>query len=368
MIRGSFLKIDLETLTDNTLYLKSLSNNSFFCPMIKANAYGHGVEKVARALVDSDINTFGTALYEEAIEIRSFGIDKPDLLVFAALSKKAIAAVQYYRLTPVIVRFEDIASLGQASEIGSPIKLHLKVQTGMQRLGVAPADLEKALNEINKYPKLELQGLCTHLPNAEDLLDEDSSTEKHLHLFQQLCEFAPKLPYYHALNSEALIRLNDKKSKWRHQFGARPGIGIYGGIHAPGIKPAMSLVTRIVQIHNVEAGEGVSYGHQWRAKKKSTIGVLEVGYGDGVSRVLSGQLNAVISGAQVPCVGRICMDYIMVDLTDLGPESQSLMNQQVLLLDASVDSMNTTAWAKKLNTIPYEVMTNFSKRLPREYI
>ena len=366
MIRKSKLEVNLHSIIENAVYLKSLSDNAFFCPMLKANAYGHGDVEVAMALKTKGIFHFGLALYEEALALRSKGIQKSDLVVFAPMNRPAVAVAEEHRLQPVIVRLEDLQLL--ESNLVKPLAVHLKVDTSMHRLGISGNDFEAAQNFFATSRKVKLIGLCTHLPNAEDLSEANSSTLQSLQKFEALCEKFPGLEFYHALNSSALLMLHRNQSDLRDKFGARPGISLYGASPSDGLKEAMTIKTEIFQLHHIEKGEGVSYAHTWKADRDSLIGVLPIGYADGVRRKLSGQLSAKVRGKKLPIVGRICMDYILIDLTDLGLSREELLNEEVTLLDASAADMNTTAWANRLDTIPYEVMTGFSGRLHREYI
>lgn len=366
MIRKTKLEIDLDVITDNAVYLKSLSDNAFFCPMLKANAYGHGDVEVARALKTKGIFHFGLALYEEALALRQKGIQQSDLVVFAPMSRPAVAVAEEHRLQPVIVRLEDLQLL--ESHLQKPIAVHLKVDTSMHRLGISENEIEQAKSLFAKSRKVKLIGLCTHLPNAEDLDQTNSTTLASLQKFEAFCEKFPGLQFYHALNSSALLMLDKTQSEFRNKFGARPGISLYGAWPSERLKEAMTIKTQILQIHQIEKGEGVSYGHIWKAERDSLVGVLPIGYADGVRRKLSGQLYAKVRGKKLPIIGRICMDYILIDLTDLGLSRELLLNEEVVLLDAGVADMNTSSWANRLDTIPYEVMTSFTGRLHREYI
>ncbi len=365
MIRKSVLQIDLEQIHKNALALKSISKNSFFCPMLKAKAYGHGEVPVAKAL-STDVDFFGLALYEEALVLRKSGIDKQGLLVFAPMNKAAVAATEEYQLQPVIVRLEDLQLL--ESNVEKPVEVHIKFDTSMHRLGLAISDLDELNAFLKRAKKVKPIGYCTHFAKAEDIEEENSSTLASLKVFDEICQSLPKVDHYHALNSSALLHLNNMQSPYLEKYGARPGIALYGAWPSPLVREAMTIKTHVLQIHLVKKGEGISYGHIWTASQDSLIGVLPIGYADGIRRSLTNSLHAKVRGKILPIVGRICMDYIFVNLTDLGLSREELLNEEVILLDASVDAMNTTAWANSLNTIPYEVMTSFSERLSREYL
>lgn len=366
MIRPTRLIVDLDRIVENAKFLRQITANEFFCPMVKADAYGHGAEPVCRALCDIGVQQFGVALFEEGIELRKQGLDKPQILVFAPLSPAAVEAAETYNLTPVIVRKADVSLLQDRARSSMPV--HLKIQTGMQRLGVAPQDALASAVALRAVKGVRLEGLCTHLANAEDVLHKESQTETALQVFDQTAQQIGSVDFLHVFNSASLVLLHQLHSNWLGKFGSRPGIALYGGWPSESLGEALRLQTQVIQVHEVARGDGVSYGHTWKADRNSLIGVLPVGYADGIRRSLSGRLTVQVHGKRVKCVGRVCMDYIMVDLTDLGLGVEKLLNSEVTVLDGGAEDMSSSAWANKLDTIPYEVMTSFSKRLPREYL
>lgn len=369
MIRPTKLVVDLQRIVQNAKFLRQITENEFFCPMVKADAYGHGAYQVCRALRTVKVDRFGVALYEEGIELRRLGLQEGQILIFAPMTSEAIKASIEYNLTPVIVRESDAHLVKKHSHLfTNPLSVHLKVQSGMQRLGVSLQQAAATAELLRSVKGVRLQGVCTHLPNAEDVLEQDSSTQKSLQWFSHAVDQIGAVDFQHVFNSSSLILLSQARSPWLKRFGSRPGISLYGAADSDQLGEAMQLRTRVIQVHEVSPGEGVSYGHIWKAKRESKVGILPVGYADGIRRNLSGEFSVLIDGQRLPSIGRVCMDYIMVDLTDLGRGVSDLLDLEAVVLDGGADGMNATAWANKLDTIPYEVMTSFSKRVPREYI
>jgi len=366
MLRRTHLRIDTSALRHNLNLLKKWNGSAFFCPMVKANAYGHGAEMVARVAVDTGCSALGVALAEEGVALRAAGIGC-EILVFAPLGIDAAAAVLKNRLTPVVGRFEDLAALDRVRGEAS-VKVHLKFNTGMQRLGFDAVDLTKLKSELAARKWLGVEGLCTHLTHGEDAGLSGGPTETQLKKFYEMTAGLPGIR--HAHKSASLSSLEGRKPD--PALGARPGIGIYGLPHegramGAGLRPVLTWMTELVNVRTVEKGETVSYSGRWTAQRRSRIGVVPLGYGDGYMRTLSNKGAMLCRGQRVPVVGSVCMDYILLDLTDIPDEVRA--GEPVVVLGRQGNSEISAAdIAETAGTIAYEVVTSISIRVAREAV
>lgn len=364
-MRPTQAEINLKALINNARKLRSLlPDNSFFCPMVKANAYGHGACQVAKSLANDGVEFVGVSLVEEAIELRNAGI-KVNILVFGAFSDLDSArAMSEYSLTPVVSSSTQLNVLEQASA-NQKIKLHLKFDTGMNRLGFAVDQARTLRSHLAKFSEWTIEGICTHLLKGEDGQLGEGYSAKQLKKFQTVIkEFEGLNVNAHALNSSGLISLSNANL----QIGARPGIALYGGVD--GFESVMTLKSKVVNIREVQAGDGVSYNSTWIAKRKSVVGIVPIGYADGVARNLSNQLSVLVKEQRVPVIGTVCMDYVMLDLTDLKGHLQSLGEGEEVVFFGRQGRAEIRAleWAQILDTISYEIFTRISSRVPRNYV
>lgn len=374
--RKTYAEIDLDRLVKNTHILKSLVNtNDFFCPMIKGDAYGHGAGPVAHALVRAGYKTFGVNLIEEAVDLREQGI-LADLLVFGVFwDRESVEIIEHFDLIPVVSSFEQLNALIQFG--GGKIRIHLKFETGMNRLGFEPSDFDELLDQLKQSSNLEVCGVATHLSEAENLISQshEGSSIRQIERFAQvakrLSEESKKLKIFqHMYNSAGLLLASCKDSPALVKGlsrGARPGIALYQpvqGIVADAnvqITPVMSLKTEVVTVRRVTKGETVSYNNKWRASKDSTIAVLGIGYADGVGRLSSDRAFVWIRGKRCPIVGIVCMDFVMVDVSDLNVQ----VGDTAEIFGRHIRADEHAEWNE---TISYEVYCRVSKRVPRKYI
>lgn len=373
--------INLEALKQNSCKLKEASKkDSFFCPMVKADAYGHGAVEVCRALKEIGIKDVGVATFCEAVELRGESIDL-NIYVFSALTDEAVKLCEQYRLSPVVARLEDLQCLSRM-QAKLPQGVHLKLNTGMNRLDLDEKDFKQAIGFFNSHPEVPLTGVLSHLSTAEDIGSSNSVSLRQLQMFESYVEsFAKFTDNFHMFNSLGLIAMKYSKSSdispAHRAFGCRPGIAMYGavkpegtndiqqGVEGLGLVPAMSLQTRIVHKHNLRAGEAVSYGGIWVAKRSSVIGVLPVGYADGLNRRIPSGFRVKIGEQQAPIIGRICMDFCMIDLTEVALKSQPEVVE--IFGGATGGAATAVEMADELGTISYEVLTSVGKRVPRVY-
>ena len=342
--------------------------------VLKADAYGHGASAVARTLERAGMQGLCVALLEEAIELRSAGIRIPILVMggYFGQRREGIEEMFEHSLTPVVydaAEIERIATVIRFSD-REPLRVHLKVDTGMGRLGVSPAELPGVLDMLARHPEVQLHGLMTHLACADG--DELAVTEDQIRRFHELHSLVlkrglrPKV--LHAANSAAMIRM---PSAW---FDAvRPGIALFGvaprsGL-LPELRPVMRVRSEIVALRTVQKGDAIGYGHTWRAERESRIATVPMGYADGLDRLLSNRGHALVSGRRAPIAGTVSMDLTMIDVTDI-PNARA--GDEVVLLGPQEgalgkDVITADEIAEKTGRISWEVLTSVSRRVPRFY-
>lgn len=365
MGRPTRVEIDLDNLKHNLHTLKGLNGDAFFCPMVKANGYGHGMIRVAFAAAEAGCDAVGVALVEEAIELRQQGFRHP-VLTFAPLHRSDVPAILEYNITPVITRFDDLVRLDEAHPL-TPLSIHVKFNTGMNRLGFDGHELPQLKKYLEGHAKLRVAGVCTHLTHGHEIASEpDGPTHRQMKKFLEMASGFPGVRHAHKSASLATTK------KFYPEIGARPGIAIYGLPHegrvaGSGLKPVLSWQSQLSNIHRVSAGQSVSYGGRWTAKRDSWIGVVPVGYGDGYMRALSNVGKMIYREAFVPVVGSVCMDYTLLDLTDAVKGEPAQIADTVTLIGQQgscvVSAADIAEWA---GTIAYEVVTGISRRVPRE--
>lgn len=364
LFRKTFAEINLQALRENVRNLRSLNPNLFFCPMIKANAYGHGIAAVAKALDTENISGLGVALVEEALAARKAGATKP-IYLFGPFDQDAVSTLVQFKIIPVISTFEQLSAM---KSIPHPWTLHLKIDTGMHRLGFSPEDGAKALQEIPKEWKLE--GVCTHLLNADSMDQKESSAWKQLSLLETFIQkHGLQGLQNHAYNSSGLLHYSDA-SAGQPKFGSRPGLAIYGytsSKHKVPLKPVMSLRTKIAKVQTLAKGEGTSYGWTWIAEKESTIAVLPIGYGDGYHRLASNRSHVLFRGEKIPVRGTVCMDYIMIEVTNQHRQKPVSVGETVTMFgeDDKKNTLSANELAQNCETIPWEILTSITDRVPR---
>jgi alanine racemase len=359
--------VDLDALRWNFRQIRSkVGSRVKVLSMVKANGYGHGARAVAKALAAEGSDAFGVATLEEGIELRQAGIHAP-ILVLAGAYPDQIDAIFENRLTPGIHTLESLNELDTAARSrNKTLNVHLKVDTGMGRIGFLPNEVDSWLRKIKDLSGLRIEGVFSHFSHAESV--EGDYTRQQLRLFQNVVErlraegIAP--PFVHLANSAATITLPTAYFDM-----VRPGLILYGVYPAPDmatqicLKPVLSWKTRILQLKKVPAGSSISYGQTFVTKRESLIATLPLGYADGYSRLLSNRGEVLVGGKRAKVAGRVCMDLTMIDVTDI---KKIQPGDEVVLLgrqgDAEISADEMAAWA---NTISYEILTSISNRVPR---
>jgi alanine racemase len=345
--------------------------------VLKADAYGHGAPAVARTLERAGISGLCVALLEEGIELRAAGIRAPILVMGGChgLRRDGLAELFANDLVPVVYDAGQIERIGAFArfEAEGPLRVHLKVDTGMGRLGVMPADLPGVVAALAQHPEVRLDGLMTHFACA-DAPDEASMTEQ-LQVFAGVeaslarAGHAPRVR--HAANSAATLRSPAARFDL-----VRPGIALFGvspfdaaSTMGRDLKPVMRVRTEIVALRSLPAGARIGYGHTWKAERPSVIATVPMGYADGLSRQLGNRGHALVRGRRAPIAGAVSMDLTMLDVTDVpgareGDEVVFLGPQDGPL---GRDSIGAAEIASLSGGIPWEVLTSISRRVPRFY-
>jgi len=365
--RQCWAEVDLSAIKQNVRGLFSvLSPGSSICAVVKADGYGHGAIPVARACLDAGAQFLGVALVEEGIELRRAGFSDPILMMGHTGEEGARRAIGW-GLSLTVVSVDNARMLAaEAFRQGKVASLHLKIDTGMARLGVSPEDALGVAAEICTLAGARLDGVCSHFADA-DAADGSFAAlqlERFLSAVAGMERAGIKVPVRHMANSAALLFHPES-----HLDMCRPGIALYG-LRASVSQtspfrpcPAMSLRARVSQVRYVPAGDTVGYGRTFRAARDTRIATLPIGYADGVSRALSNRGEVGFPSGRAPVAGRICMDQLMVDVSDL-PE---VVPGSIATLFGS-GGPSVAELADLLGTIDYEVVCAVSKRVPRVYV
>ncbi len=336
-------------------------------PVIKANAYGHGAVPVARALSAAGATAFAVALVEEGVELREAGIAREVLVLEGAWPGQESEIVRH-GLTAAVYSAEGVRRLNrEARGAPGPVRSHIKVDTGMSRLGVAWDAMDELLQALHDARSLQVTGVFSHLACAED--EDTAYTREQIrrfrHALDRIVRSGLNTGEIHFANSGGLLYCPQLRA-----CSARPGIALYGYPPAPArspveFKPVLTLKSRLGHIHTIRAGESAGYNRRFIARRDTRAATLPVGYADGYNRGLTGLGRVFIGGRWTPVLGAVSMDMIVVDITDL-PEVRE-EDEAVLLGSTPECRMDAAVWATFLNTIPYEVLCGISSRVPRIY-
>lgn len=334
--------------------------------VVKADAYGHGAARCAQVLAAAGADWFGVALIEEAIELRAAGVTQPIFCLGGCWLEQAAEVIRH-QLTPALFTLEAAAALHQAAS--QPLKVHLKVDTGMSRYGVPLADLSAFLDALQPFTNLQIDGLMTHLANADDL--------NHQHTNQQIARY---------WLAEKMLVERGHQLRWRHLANSaathghltggnlvRVGAllyGLTGDVLQPrpphlNVKPVLSLHSRVALLKTVPAGVTIGYGATFTTQRTSRIATIPIGYADGYRRDLSNVGEVLIRGRRAPIVGRVSMDLTTVDVTNIR---DAAFGDEVILLGAQgSEAIRAEDLARQLKTVSYEIVTGISARVPHLY-
>ena len=364
--RGTYIQVDLNAIAENTALLRAaIAPAPHMMAVVKANAYGHGLVPVAQTALKNGADWLGVAIPEEGETLRQAGVEAP-ILVLGAVNERGAEASVRCRLTQTVFDRERVRLLQSAAErLDMTVDVHVKCDTGMGRIGVRTREeLLSVLDEIAACPRVRLTGAFTHFADADGESDEYS--QRQLQRFEAFRALLPPDILFHAAASAAGI----KYPQARYQM-VRQGISLYGCAPvkgAPLVRPALSWHTEIAYIKTVPAGECISYGCTFQTERETRVATIPVGYGDGYHRALSGKAFLLIGGHRCPVIGRVCMDQIMADVTDV-PEKDCFLGAPVVLLgrqgSEEISADELASWA---GTISYEMLLAATARVPITYL
>lgn len=368
--RQTWVEVDLAALEDNYRLIRgTLAPQTKIMAAVKANAYGHGILEVSRKLISCGVDYLGVACIDEALILRKGGIEAP-LLDLGAFLKGDLEAIVRYDLTATVTDLRLARQLDAAARrLKKRIKVHIKVDTGMGRLGVWHKEADSFICKVCALTHLKIEGLYTHFPSADS---DESFTKSQIAVFSTLVDKLRfkgiEIPLRHSANSAAILAFEGS-----HFNLVRPGLALYGlrqKTRFPcrlALKPVLAFKTRIVYLKTVSRGRSVSYGRTFVAKRDTAVATLPVGYGDGYNRLLSNKARVLIRGRLCRVVGVVCMDQTMVDVGPLRQQAR-VYDEVVLIGSQGGKRIRVEEVASLCRTIPYEVVCWISLRVPRVYL
>ncbi|WXR62282.1 alanine racemase [Peptostreptococcaceae bacterium AGR-M142] len=368
-LKSTWVEINLDNLINNFNEVKKiLKEHTKVCAVLKADAYGHGAVQIAKVLEEQGVDYFAVATLQEGLELRSKNIKKP-ILCLGYINEWSFNLAIKNDISFTIYKLKSAIRLDRlAKKMNKKARVHIKIDTGMSRLGfLIDDDLIKNIKMINDLDNIYLEGIYTHFPKADE--KDKNITLKQYKRYKNIIDLLEneniKIPIKHVSNSATLMDLKEL-----HLDMVRPGILLYG--HYPSdevnkcdldVRPVMTLKTTVSMFKRVKKDQGISYGFKYHAKKDTNIATLSIGYADGFTRMLSGKINVKINDKSYNQVGNICMDQCMVDLED----DEIKIGQEVVIFDDSKD-FGIRRISNILNTIDYEILCMISRRVPRFYI
>lgn len=367
----AWVEIDLKALADNVKNLRHfLAPQTNLMAVVKADAYGHGAVMVAKTAIENGADCLAIATLAEGVELRQAGIAVPILILGAINAPEDIKAVAAWRLEPTICNLEQALVFNATlATLGKSLKIHLKLDTGMSRLGTNWQEANDFVPMVQNLSHLQIASIYSHFATA----DESDRTMMNLQ-HQRFCSALAQLktigyqpPQIHLANSAATL-----SDRAYHYDLVRVGLALYGLHPAPhlrqtiDLKPVLQVKAKIAQLKTIPPGEGVSYGRKFITTQETKIAVVGIGYADGIPRNLSNNLPAIVRGQLVSQIGAITMDQLMLDVTSLPP----LQPGEIVTLIGQDSHLRITAedWANRLNTISWEILCSFKHRLPRIYL
>lgn len=366
----AWVEIDLGALSNNVKELvKFLSPCTQLMAVVKADAYGHGAVAVAKTVLEAGASWLGVATVPEGIQLREDGIQAPILILGATNTPEQIQAIAYWQLQPTLCSPKQALEFSNVLEdinYNLPLPVHIKLDTGMSRLGTNWQEAAEFIQLVQGLPHLYITSIYSHLATA-DSPDTRVMTEQHRRFEKVIALIKAKglkIPTLHLANSAATLT-----DAGLHYDMVRVGLAIYGlypAIHLQSqikLKPVLQVKARVTQVKTITAGTGVSYGHHFIAAEEMRLAVVGIGYADGVPRSLSNKMQVLIRGQRVPQIGAITMDQMMLDVSSI-PDLQE--GEVVTLLgEQGKEQISADNWANCLNTISWEILCGFKHRLPR---
>jgi len=368
-LQQTIAQVDLNAIAYNVTGVQEKVKPAGVMAVVKANAYGHGAVAVSRTALARGCQYLAVARVAEAIELRKAGIEAP-ILILGGFGSDEVFFIPRYDLEATIFDEQDLLQLANAARKAETIvPVHIKLDTGMGRVGLPWQEVLAFAQKVQSCPSLKLQGLYSHFATADGL--DKSYAELQLERFKmavaQLQGAGIPIPIKHIANSAAILDLPESYFDM-----VRPGIILYGyypssqTTESIPLRPAMTFKTQVLQVKTIERGDSVSYERTFIAQHRTRIATLPVGYADGYNRLLSNRGQVLIRGHRYPVVGRVCMDFILVNL---GLDDQVQAGDEAILFGRQGDEWITVAsWCETLQTIPYEVTCWIAQRVPRLYL
>lgn len=372
-LNRAWAEIDLDAIAQNVREIRRITGKrTEIMGAVKADAYGHGVMETVRTMLDNGVTRLAVSMLDEAIQLRKLGINVP-ILILSYTDPARAEEIILNEVTQTVFTHDLAKALSESAvRLNRNVKIHVKVDTGMTRVGFMPGySAVKNILEISGLPHIIIEGLFTHFASADE--NDKSYTlmqfEKFMSICSELGRVGVHIPVKHVCNSAGIIEFPEM-----HLDMVRPGIILYGlypsrevDSHKISLKPAMTLKANVILVKDVEESTCISYGRTFKTSRKSRIATIPIGYADGYTRLLSNKGKVLIHGRTAPVVGRICMDQCMVDVTDLGEEVKT--GDEVVLFGRQGDaSISVEEVAADIGTISYEVVCIIGKRIPRVYL
>lgn len=365
--RPTHALISKSALAHNVSQVKKLSPNAQMCVAVKAEAYGHGLVEVTKILESLGVYWFAVSILEEAIKLRKAGV-VADILVLGGLDKQQAQWYAKHNIVATAPSIEKLHILNSTAQTEQKnIRVHIKVDTGMGRLGVQWNRIERFARQLSSFKNITIEGLYTHFAQADENTDFSKiQLNRFEHAQSVLRQYGVNPPIIHTSNSAGIIKKLDASNNM-----VRPGLMVYGISPIPefqkNLKPVLSLVSKIAFVKTLLKGDVIGYGSTYTVQEEyERIATIPIGYGDGISRMLSNNGHVLIRGKKYPIVGRVCMDQLMVSL---GKDGVGYNGDEVVFIGSQQNQTITAEdIAQQTQTIPYEVLTSISGRVPRVYI
>ena len=368
--RSTRAEIDLQAFRQNFRNLRSyLAPQTQIMAVIKADAYGHGAVPCARIAVASGADYLGAGVIEEGIELRASGINTP-ILILGSIFPNEVEDLVHYDLATILCNLPLAQALSkEAAKQNKTVSVHIKLDTGMNRLGVSPKNSMALLDQISILPNLKVEGISTHFSSADD--KDLRITRLQIEKFQTTLSRLKNVPKVHCANTSALLRIPES-----HFNMVRPGLILYGSLPSPSLQevfvqkgnpfqPVMQWKSKIILVKTIAKGQPISYSGSFTTQQRTLVATLPIGYADGLHRSLSNKIDVLIRGQRAPQIGNICMDMTLIDVTNIkGVEAG---DETVLFGEQEGEVISVEEMAAKGETIPYEILCNVGKRVPRFY-
>lgn len=369
----AWAEINLDNIAHNVREIKRLAGKrTEIMAVVKADAYGHGTLETVATMLENGASRLAVSMLDEAIQLRKIGIDVP-ILVLNYTDPKRAEEILKYNITQTVYSYDLAEALSdEALKRGTKARIHIKIDTGMTRVGFMPG--YRAVKDVVSIMSLKgivIEGIFTHFAVADE--KDRTYTQRQFELFENIMEELNRIgvliPIRHVSNSAAIIQYPEMTLE-----AVRPGVILYGIYPSSEVdrniidlKPAMTLKANIILVKDVDAGVSVSYGRKFTTNRPSKVATIPIGYADGYSRLLTGKSRVIVNGQYAPVVGSICMDQCMIDVTDI--EGSVKTGDEVVLIGKKGDlEITADEIASLIGTIPYEIVCIIGKRIPRVYI